>query len=240
MGDALVTSSPISDPQRRTEFKLAIQAALPDLFTAVRATIGSGRLPDEGHSLRHQQVAVLGPNAAEQLGIGRLDRLPAIRIGDDVFLVIGILDTVERQHDLLSAVIIPEGTAEHLYHLRSPETVVIQTEVGAASTIGSQAPLALRPDNPAGLKVVSPEEPQRVRDAVQSDLNLLFLVLGGVSLLVGAIGIANVTLVSVMERIGESAYDERSAPSVDTSRPSSSSKAQPWAASEASSVPASA
>jgi ABC-type antimicrobial peptide transport system permease subunit len=34
-------------------------------------------------------------------------------------------------------------------------------------------------------------------------LNLLFVVLGAVSLLVGAIGIANVTLVSVMERTGE-------------------------------------
>jgi ABC-type antimicrobial peptide transport system permease subunit len=38
---------------------------------------------------------------------------------------------------------------------------------------------------------------------VQSDLNVLFLLLGAVSLIVGAIGIANVTLVSVMERIGE-------------------------------------
>ena len=42
-----------------------------------------------------------------------------------------------------------------------------------------------------------------MRDAVKSDLNLLFLILGGVSLLVGAIGIANVTLVSVIERTGE-------------------------------------
>jgi macrolide transport system ATP-binding/permease protein len=38
---------------------------------------------------------------------------------------------------------------------------------------------------------------------VKNDLNLLFLILGGVSLLVGAIGIANVTLVSVIERTGE-------------------------------------
>ena len=42
-----------------------------------------------------------------------------------------------------------------------------------------------------------------MREAVQSDLTLLFLMLGGVSLVVGAIGIANVTLVSVMERTGE-------------------------------------
>ena len=46
-------------------------------------------------------------------------------------------------------------------------------------------------------------EPRRVKKQVESDVNSLFLVLGGVSLLVGAIGIANVTLVSVLERVGE-------------------------------------
>lgn len=38
---------------------------------------------------------------------------------------------------------------------------------------------------------------------VESDVNALFLILGGVALLGGAIGIANVTLVSVLERVGE-------------------------------------
>jgi len=51
--------------------------------------------------------------------------------------------------------------------------------------------------------MAAPSEPQRARDRVQSDLSLLFLMLGGVSLLVGAFGIANVTLVSVIERTGE-------------------------------------
>jgi macrolide transport system ATP-binding/permease protein len=42
-----------------------------------------------------------------------------------------------------------------------------------------------------------------VRDDVQTDLNLMFLLLGGLSLVVGALGIANITLVGVMERTGE-------------------------------------
>jgi macrolide transport system ATP-binding/permease protein len=42
-----------------------------------------------------------------------------------------------------------------------------------------------------------------VRDAVQSDLNVMFLLLGGLSLVVGAIGIGNITLVSVIERTSE-------------------------------------
>jgi ABC-type antimicrobial peptide transport system permease subunit len=165
--------------------------------------VASGRLLDGGHSLRGDQVAVLGPNAAEQLGVGRLDGLRSIAVGDDVFLVIGVLDGVERKHDLLSSVIIPEGTARALYRLPAPEAVVVETRIGAASTLSRQVPLALRPDAADGLKVASPEQPQQVRAGIQSDLDLLFLMLGGVSLLVGAIGIANVTLVSVMERTGE-------------------------------------
>jgi macrolide transport system ATP-binding/permease protein len=199
VGGQLVRGSPIE----RSAYKLEVEAASPSLFTAVRARVAAGRLLDGGHSLRGDRVAVLGPNAAEQLGVGRLDGLRSIAIGDDVFLVIGVLDGVERKHDLLSSVIIPEGTARALYRLPAPETVVVETRIGAAALLSRQVPLALRPDAPTGLKVASPEQPQRIRAGIQSDLNLLFLMLGGVSLLVGAIGIANVTLVSVMERTGE-------------------------------------
>jgi macrolide transport system ATP-binding/permease protein len=203
VGRALVSGSPFSDPRRRSAFKLAVEAASPELFRAVRARLRMGRLPDAGHSRRGERVAVLGPNAAQQLGVSHVAHLPSIRIGDEVFLVIGVLNSVERKHTLLSSVIIPEGTARDLYRLRSPESVVIETEVGAASLLSRQVPLALRPDAPLGLKVASPEEPQKLRAGVRSDLDVLFLMLGGVSLLVGALGIANTTLLSVMERVGE-------------------------------------
>lgn len=203
IGRALVTGRPVTDPRQRSQFKLAVDAASPGLFVAVRARLREGRLPDAGHSQREEKVAVLGANAAEQLGVTGVDGLPSISIGDEVFLVIGIIESVERQHNLLSAVVIPEGTARASYHLRAPQTVVIETDIGAAALIARQVPLALRPDAPDGLKVASPQEPQRARAGVTSDLDALFLMLGGVSLLVGAIGIANVTLVSVMERTGE-------------------------------------
>ncbi|HEV7755107.1 MAG TPA: ABC transporter permease [Mycobacteriales bacterium] len=203
IGDELVSASPINDPLTRTRFKLAVEAASPELFTAIRATVRTGRLLDAGHGLRRERVAVLGPNAAEELGITRVDQLPAISIGDRVFLVIGILDSVQRRYDLRSAVLLPEGTARSIYGLRAPESVVVETRVGAASLLARQLPFALRPDAPTGLRVASPEQPQRLRGGVRSDLDVLFLLLSGVSLLVGAIGIANVTLVSVMERTGE-------------------------------------
>ena len=203
VGGRQVSTSPISDPTRQTEFKLSVQAASPGLFAAVRAELRSGRFPDEGNSIQADRVALLGPSAALKLGVSGVEQLPALRIGDDVYLVVGILDSVARQPGLLGAVIIPEGTARRDFRLTSPELVVVETRIGATKLISQQAPHALRPDSPRALKVASPPEPQRARDRVQSDLSLLFLMLGGVSLLVGAIGIANVTLVSVIERTGE-------------------------------------
>jgi macrolide transport system ATP-binding/permease protein len=203
IGSQQVSTSPISDPTKETEFQLAVQAASPDLFEAVRASLRNGRLLDEGNSVRGDRVVVLGPNAAEKLQIAGVEQVPALRIGDQIYTVIGILDNVARQPGLLGAVIIPEGTARNDFRLTSPDLVVIETRIGAAKLISQQIPIALRPDSPRGLKVASPPEPQRARDRVQSDLSLLFLMLGGVSLLVGAIGIANVTLVSVIERTGE-------------------------------------
>jgi ABC-type antimicrobial peptide transport system permease subunit len=203
VGDRLVTTSPVSDPQSNTAAKLSVQAASPTLFDAVRAKVRSGRLFDKGNADRADRVVVLGPNAAAQLGIASVEAHPAIRIGEDLYTVLGVLDSVARYPQLLGAVIIPEATATNRYYLTTPEAVVLETAIGATSLVAGQIPTALRPDAPRSLKVTYPPEPTRVRDAVQSDLNLLLLVLGGVSLLVGAIGIANVTLVSVMERTGE-------------------------------------
>ena len=96
-----------------------------------------------------------------------------------------------------------EGTARDLYDLESPTTIQIDSEVGAAELIASQAAIAVSPNDPALVRVQSPPSPESLQAQVESDVNALFLVLGAVSLLIGAIGIANVTLVSVLERVGE-------------------------------------
>ena len=101
-------------------------AASPGLFQAVRAELRTGALIDEAHSVRGESVAVLGPNAAQRLGIDRVEDLPALRIGDELYLVIGILDGVARQPDLLGAVIIPEGTARRRYRSKHPGLVVVE------------------------------------------------------------------------------------------------------------------
>jgi len=165
--------------------------------------LASGRFIDGGHSARAERVAILGPDAARRLGIAGVERLPAIYVGDELYLVIGVLRDVVRKPELLGSVIIPEGTARRHFSLFGPGMVVVETKIGAASLIALQARAALRPDDPRTLRVQLPQEPRRVRDDVQTDLNMMFLLLGGLSLVVGALGIANITLVGVMERTAE-------------------------------------
>ena len=148
-----------------------------------------------GRGARHQRRAAArhhepGPAA------GDLHRRPAVsgdRPGQEV----------ARQSSLLGSLDDPEGTARREFGLAAPSSVQIETDVGAVDLIVEQAPEALNPTDPASLRVAAPPDPEQLRGNVQNDLNALFLLLGGVSLLVGALGIANVTLVSVLERVGE-------------------------------------
>lgn len=203
VGDALVRSVPIPDPLAQTEFQMTVHAASPGLLGAVRGSLATGRWFDAGHSERADRVAVLGTGAAQRLNVTRVDQQPVVFVGEEAFVVVGILDQVERQPDLLNGVIVPEGTAREVFGYESASRVQIDVEIGAAQLIAEQAATALSPDEPGLLQVQKPPEPEDLRQDVEGDVNALFLVLGGVALLVGAIGIANVTLVSVLERVGE-------------------------------------
>ncbi|MDP9494798.1 MAG: ABC transporter permease [Actinomycetota bacterium] len=203
VGEALVRSVPIPDPLAQTEFQMSVFGASPGLLSAIRGELATGRWFDSGHSERADRVVILGTGAAQRLNVTRVAQQPVVFVGEEAFVVIGILDSVQRQPELLNAVIMPEGTARQAYGYTSASTVQIDVEIGAASLIAEQAPIALFPDEPTLLRVQKPPEPADLRRDVEGDVNALFLVLGGVSLLVGAIGIANVTLVSVLERVGE-------------------------------------
>ena len=199
----LVRSVPINDPLAAGATQLPMKAASPGLFRAVHAELSGGRFFDAGHSDRADRVVVMGVNAARRVGIDRVDDQPAVFIGDRLYSVIGLLSSVSRQAVLLGSVIMPEGTARREFGLAAPALAQIETRIGAVDLIAHQAPIALSPNDPKLLKVAAPPDPRELRGEVKNDLNALFLLLGGVSLLVGAIGIANVTLVSVLERVGE-------------------------------------
>jgi putative ABC transport system permease protein len=182
---------------------LPVQAASPGLFEAVGATLSSGRFYDDGHEARADDVVILGRYAAERLGLTSTDAQPAVFIGDRAYTVIGILDETTARTELLDAVIMPVGTARETYGLEAPGAVDIRTDLGAAQQVGEQAAVAVAPNTPDLLDLQVPPKPGSMRDAVTGDVNVLFLALGALAMIVGGLGIANVTLLSVMERTGE-------------------------------------
>jgi ABC-type antimicrobial peptide transport system permease subunit len=194
---------PLRDPENVNERLAPVYASSVGFLSAVRGQISIGRWFDEGHVERGDRVAVIGTEIAEEFAITRLDGLPGIFIGDELFTVIGILDAAARDEGLVSSVIVPYTAAQERLDVTRPQRVVIETEIGASSLIAEQAAVALSPNAPEGLDVNAPRDPRRTREGVESDVNELFLLLGLISLVVGAIGIANVTLVTVMERTGE-------------------------------------
>lgn len=199
----LARSVPVIDPLGQTEFQIPVVAVSPGLFRAARASLFTGRFFDQSHDERGDNVAVLGPGAARRLNVTRVDNQPSIFIGDESVVVVGIIAATAREPELLNAIIVPNQLARDRFGMEAPGEVLIEVEVGAGQLIEAQAPTALAPNAPEELDASSAPSPTRVRSDVASDLQALFLILGGVSLLVGAIGIANVTLVSVLERTGE-------------------------------------
>ncbi|MEX0846306.1 MAG: ABC transporter permease [Ilumatobacteraceae bacterium] len=198
-----VRTAPLRDPENITEQLVPVYAASVGFLDAVRGEIVNGRWFDQGHVDRVDRVVIIGTDVADQFGITRLDAQPGIFIGDQLFTVIGILSEAPRDEGLVGSIIVPYTVAQERFATTTPERVVIETDIGAAQLIAGQAAVALSPNAPEGLNVTAPRDPKRTKDAVQSDVNQLFLLLGLISLVVGAIGIANVTLVTVMERTGE-------------------------------------
>ncbi|MFD8521412.1 ABC transporter permease [Streptomyces capillispiralis] len=184
---------------------LNLFAADPSALAATHPTLGSGTLYNAFHESRSEKVAVLGKAAARRLGISRLDTQPAVFIDDTAYTVVGVIDDMRREPAMLMGVIIPTSTALDAY---GPPTVnratmIVETRLGAAQQVARQAPVVIRPNNPDLLQAVAPVDPKTLENGVTGDLNSLFLLLAAISLVIGAIGIANTTLVAVLERTAE-------------------------------------
>nr|WP_050993032.1 ABC transporter permease [Salinibacterium sp. PAMC 21357] len=203
LGDVAITAVPVNDPSAAETLSPPLLATSASLLEAVRGRVVTGRYFDSGHDTRGDRVVVLGANAAEKIGINRVDSQPSIFIGDRSYTVIGIITGVERRSDLLDSVILPLGTARADFGLPSPDELQIQIQTGAGDLVARQAPIALDPNAPENFTVQAPATKSELQESVQADINIVFLILGAIALLAGGLGIANVTLLSVMERVGE-------------------------------------
>jgi putative ABC transport system permease protein len=185
---------------------LPLYAASAGALLAMQPAIQSGELFNDFDISNDEPVVVLGPVAASTMSISNLTAQPAIFINGIAFTVVGIISRDQRVPDVLSGLIIPSTTAIRDFGLPSsngPAQMVIWTRLGAADQVAAEAPLALRPDAPKVLQSVAPPDQWAIQGGVNQTLEELFLALAGVSLIIGAVGIANTTLVAVLERTGE-------------------------------------
>lgn len=200
-----ISSVPAGDPAGQG---LTLFAASPGAVAAMQPRITAGVTLDPYAQSAALPVVLLSRAAATRLGVNRLDAQPAIFIDGLAYTVIGVYDDVERMPDTLLGMIVPTSTA--LARFGNPGTgedqvahLIAATRVGAAGVVAGQLAVALRPDAPDLLTVTAPPDPHSLRDRVTSDLTGLFLALAAICLVVGAVGIANTTLVAVLERTPE-------------------------------------
>lgn len=184
--------------------ELPVYAATPGALSAAGLELRAGRQFDNFHYQRAERVAILGSGAADRLGVHRIDHLPAIFINDQAYVVMGIAAAVDRRPDFNLGVVLPGSTANAtLPRSDNAHEVLVEIEPGAGEVIGQQLPLALGPHQTERYHVTVPPDPRGLRSQIEADLDTLFLALAGIALAIGVVGIANTTLVAVLERTPE-------------------------------------
>lgn len=145
-------------------------------------------------------VALIGRALARSLRLPDLERAPTVTLDGLIVRVIGVIEDVEVRPDLLNAVVIPDELARVHFGLTAPETVLVNVRLNSAPVVAPQLPLALQPSGQGSFEIVRPPAPEVLRAGITEQTRGLLLALGLLCLALGAVGIANTTLVSVLER----------------------------------------
>jgi putative ABC transport system permease protein len=174
--------------------------------TSLRRTLG-GTLRDGvflNQATSRYPTVVLGAVAAERLGVQELAGEVRVWIGGRWFTVVGILDALVLAPDLDRAALIGFPAAATWFEAdRSPTTVYVRADPEAIDDVRDVLPGTANPQNPEEVQVSRPSDALEARAAAKAAFTSLFLGLGAVALFVGGIGIANVMVISVLERRSE-------------------------------------
>ena len=181
---------------------ITVQATDARLLDALRAEVAVGEWLDEARA--DLPVVVLGARAAASLGIDDVGAGVQVWVGDRWFTVIGILAPVELAPELDRSALIGEGIAEAAFGTTpNPGTIYLRVDPDDLDAVRAVLPATANPESPDTVEVARPTDAIEAKAAASNAFTALFLGLGAVALLVGGVGIANVMVISVLERRSE-------------------------------------
>jgi len=180
---------------------LSVDASSTGLPAGVSTSMAQGRYLNA--ATENEPVAVLGYQAAQRLGIDRLLLGEKIWVGGMWFYVVGILNPAALTSEIDSSVLIGFPAAEKYFHFDGhPSELYVRTQDTQSATTAVDNLLGYQayPQDPSAVDVSQPSSALTARAEAAGAYNTLFLGLGAVVLLVGAIGVANIMIISVLER----------------------------------------
>jgi len=181
---------------------ITVKAVDSNLLATLQGEMDSGVFLDEAAS--DLPVVVLGSVAAERLGVTDGDSGTVVWLGDEWFSVVGVMDTLDLSPDLDRAALVSYSTAEEfLSHGGVPSTIYVRSDPDDIDAVRAVLPATVNPENPDEVEVTRPSDALEAKEAADQAFTNLLLGLGAVALLVGGVGIANVMVISVLERRGE-------------------------------------
>ena len=171
----------------------------PELLKVVGGNLIEGRFIQDG--LSNIPVTVLGSVTASRLGINTLETPTKILIGNEWFGVVGILDELKIHPDLDRSVFIGYGVAKILFDIdKEPTTIYVRANPTYIEDVVEVIAPSMNPENPDQVQVSRPSDALEAQEAADAAFTNLLLGLGSVALLVGGVAIANVMVMSVLER----------------------------------------
>ncbi len=194
-----------------------VQGTTPVAFRIRNLRLAKGIPLSEVDITSAARVAVLGKKVAEQLFYKADPIGQTIRIDNQSFQVIGVLDNEGQSFDvgdIGEVVMVPISTAR-VTLIRTPTARSVQYIVAQSKTTEGLNDMVadvtdlvrdrhrIRAEEPDDFRVVNFGEFAKSGEAIATGLSIALGFIGAVSLVVGGIGIMNIMLVSVTERTRE-------------------------------------